>query len=98
MRKHAPFHELAELELTDAADFYDSKEAGLGSAFVREVQHAVHQIAEHPESCMIAKGNARRKVLNRFPYSVIYSITPDTVRILAVASQRRRPFYWRGRS
>ena len=42
MRKHAPFHELAELELNDAADFYDSKEAGLGSAFVREVQQAVH--------------------------------------------------------
>ena len=98
MRKHAPFHELAELELNDAADFYDSKEAGLGSAFVREVQRAVHQIAEHPESCAIAKGNARRKVLNRFPYNVIYSITPDAVRILAVASQRRRPFYWRGRS
>jgi toxin ParE1/3/4 len=98
MRKHASFHELAELELNDAADFYNFKQAGLGPSFISEVQQAVLQIAEHPESCEIARGNARRKVLRRFPYNVIYSITSDRIRILAIASQRRRPFYWRRRT
>ena len=98
MRKPPSFHELAELELNDAADFYNSKQAGLGAAFIHAVQQAVVQISELPESCIAVKGSARRKVLNRFPYNLIYSIALDRIRVLAIASQRRRPFYWRGRA
>jgi len=97
MSKYISLHELAELELNDAADFYDSREPGLGVAFILGVRQAVFQISEHPESCQVARGNARRKVLTQFPYTIIYSLTPDTIRILAIASQRRRPFYWQGR-
>lgn len=39
----------------------------------------------------------RRFVLRKFPYSIIYSIEPDCVMILAVAHQRREPGYWRER-
>jgi hypothetical protein len=27
----------------------------------------------------------------------MYSVQPDEIRILAVAHQKRRPFYWHGR-
>jgi plasmid stabilization system protein ParE len=97
MKRHVSQHELAEFELIDAADYYDSKQPGLGRSFILEVKQAVSQITEHPESAEVLKGSARRKVLKRFPYSLIYSLTPDTIRILAIASHRRRPFYWRGR-
>jgi hypothetical protein len=39
----------------------------------------------------------RRLVLIRFPYVLIYSFTPDMLRIVAVAHARRRPGYWRAR-
>lgn len=97
MRKYISLHELAGLELNDAADFYNSKQPGLGRTFILSVQQAVLQISEYPESAKAVSGNARRKVLTQFPYNVIYSLTPDTIRILAIASQRRRPFYWQGR-
>jgi plasmid stabilization system protein ParE len=35
--------------------------------------------------------------VKRFPYSVFYRLREDHVRILAVAHQKRRPFYWRKR-
>ena len=97
MTRSVSLHELAELELNQAADYYDSKQPGLGRSFILAIQQAVLQIKTHPQSANVVRGNARRKILRQFPYNVIYSLAPDTIRILAIASQRRRPFYWRGR-
>jgi hypothetical protein len=32
-----------------------------------------------------------------FHDSVLYRVRDDHIRILAIAHQKRRPFYWRGR-
>jgi len=98
MKRNVSHHELAEFELNEAADYFDAKHPGLGRSFILEVKRAVSQITDHPESAKPLKETARRKVIRRFPYSVIYSLSPETIRILAIASQRRRPFYWRGRT
>lgn len=39
----------------------------------------------------------RRHILRHFPYTVFYEILGNTVTVLAVAHQRRRPGYWRER-
>ena len=36
-------------------------------------------------------------VCSTFPYALFYSLYAQEVRILAVAHQRRRPFYWEDR-
>jgi hypothetical protein len=36
-------------------------------------------------------------LLARFPYSILYRVRADHIRVLAIAHQNRRPFYWRGR-
>jgi len=97
MRRTITFHELAEQELNDSADYYNSKSEGLGNAFLNEVERAVNQIQQYPESAPLVNRVVRRKVVRRFPYSIMYSLKPDRIRILAVANQKRRPFYWRGR-
>ena len=91
------FHELAELELNDAAAFLEMEREGLGLRFLSAVEAAVSYIQEYPEASQIIIQDIRCKVLRRFPYSIMYSIKPDRIRILAVANQRRRPFYWRTR-
>jgi hypothetical protein len=35
--------------------------------------------------------------MRRFPFSIVYSVGGDNLRVLAVAHQSRRPRYWRGR-
>jgi toxin ParE1/3/4 len=97
MTRQVSHHELAELELNDAADFYESRQPGLGRLFILEAQQAVLQIGVNPEAAGVVSGAVRRKVMKRFPYNVIYSLAGDTIRILAIASQKRRPFYWRNR-
>lgn len=97
MYKRVSFHELAEFELNDATVFFETEREGLGVRFSSTVEAAVAHIREHPEASPVIIRDIRRKVLRRFPYSILYSVKPDRIRTLAVANQRRRPFYWRGR-
>ena len=92
------FHELAEHELNDAAFFLEMEREGLGLRFLAAVEAGVAKIQKYPEASPIISQNVRQKVLRRFPYSIMYSIKPDRIRILAIANQRRRPFYWRSRT
>ena len=91
------FHEAAVVELNEAADFYDLECPGLGLTFLQEIQTALATIAQFPEAAPLLHGRVRRKVLLRFPYTVIYSLRDGQIRVLALAHEKRRPFYWRGR-
>jgi hypothetical protein len=97
MSRQVSIHEAAEIELNDAADFYDIACPNLGSVFLDEVQRTIGKISEFPDAAPIVRGQIRKKLIAKFPYAVIYSIHSDGIRILAVAHQKRRPFYWRGR-
>jgi len=97
MNKRVSFHELAEFELNDAAAFFESKTAGLGVRFLSAVEKAVAHIKQHPEASPIIRQQIRRKVVWKFPYSIMFTIKSDHIRILAIANQKRRPFYWRRR-
>jgi hypothetical protein len=92
------FHEIAEAELLEAAHYYEAEVEGLGKAFLVEVERAINQIQERPEASPFVLEIIRRKIVCRFPYSVMYSNIDNTIRILAIANQKRRPFYWRRRS
>ena len=90
-------HPDAEAELSEAAAFLDLESPGLGLVFLDDFEHAIKIIMSHPEVAPVLQGRVRRKVLRKFPYSIIYSVVDDEIRILAVCHQRRRPFYWRPR-
>jgi plasmid stabilization system protein ParE len=90
-------HEAAAMEINEAADFYDIRSSGLGSMFVDEIQHAIDKIMEFPEASPPVRGRVRKKRIAKFPYSLVYSVRPDEIRVLAVAHHKRRPFYWRSR-
>lgn len=91
------FHETARVEFDEAADYYDGEHRGLGLLFIDAVSGAVIQIGKFPESCAVLRGRNRAKPVHGFPYSVIYSFVDGHVRVLAIAHNRRRPFYWSGR-
>lgn len=91
------FHGTARIELDEAADYYDAEHRGLGLLFIDAANRAVTQIREFPESCGIVRDRNRMKLVDGFPYSIVYSFVDGHVRVLAVAHHRRRPFYWSGR-
>ena len=91
------FHPEADAEVTEAAQFYETRSAGLGSALLDEVQRSLDQMATMPEAYQQIGRRVRRKPLWRFPYNLVYAAYPDRIRIVAFAHQKRRPFYWRKR-
>ena len=55
---------------------------------------SIERIAEAPLARPADESGNRKRVLSRFPYSVIYEMQASTVTVLAVAHHRRRPGYW----
>jgi plasmid stabilization system protein ParE len=91
------FHPEAELELTEAAEWYEERGAGLGREFLRSVRAKVDEIRRAPERWPSVRGT-RRALVARFPYAVVYRELPgDMIRIIAIAHVRRRPRYWSAR-
>jgi toxin ParE1/3/4 len=88
----------AELELTDAARHY-AKGGGhdLGLALIGEFEAALQMLSEQPHLGAPWR-NRRRLPLARFPFSIIYYTSGDSLRVIAFAHHRRQPQYWTGRS
>jgi toxin ParE1/3/4 len=97
MSRSASFNPQARVELREAAGYYGLESAALRSRFLLAVEEALGHVLEYAEAAEVVRGDIRRKPLRRFPYSLLYTIRGQEVRILAVMHQRRRPFYWWGR-
>ena len=91
------FNELAERELNDAAQYYEYEQPGLGAAFIAEVRRCTVAVAEHPQASPVVSGTIRRRLCQRFPYALLYTVAGRELRILAVMNLKRRPGYWVGR-
>jgi plasmid stabilization system protein ParE len=90
-------HSEAQREFDEAIAYYESARHGLGREFRDEVMAIVSRIVENPKRYSIRKFEVRRANLNRFPYHVNYLLEGATVVIVAIAHDRRSPFYWRRR-
>ena len=88
------YHEAAEDELLHEIGYLELQSPGLGRRFFTEVQRAENRIAEFPESAPEIASGIRKCVLRKFRFSLIYSIERDSLLVLAVAHQSRRPGYW----
>jgi len=91
------YHEAAEEELLNEVGYLEVQAQGLGRRLFAEIQRAEGRIVQFPESAQEIRPGIRKSPLRTFQYSLMYSIEPDTILILAVAHHRRRPGYWAGR-
>ncbi len=88
------FHRFARAELLDGVRFYEEKAPGLGTSFLNQVEEGIQRISSHPESAPVIVEPLRKLVLPTFPYNIIYHQSPNGIRIVAIAHQRREPKYW----
>jgi plasmid stabilization system protein ParE len=91
MTRSVHFHPFASRELEDAALWYEGRQAGLGSAFLAEVDRAVQLSAEGPSQFPEVHKNIRRARVHRFPYSVFFRASKDRILVIAVFHARRDP-------
>jgi plasmid stabilization system protein ParE len=87
----------AEAEIDEAAGWYEARSAGLGLEFLRAVDAVLSAIRRSPDQFPVVHREARRAVLRRFPYSVLFSATETEVTVHAAFHFRRDPTDWTGR-
>ncbi len=81
----------AKSDIDAAHAWYDSEQPGLGTELLDAFSDTFKRIASRPLRYPLAVGDARRALVQRFPYSVYFPIRGNEVRILAVVHQRRDP-------
>jgi plasmid stabilization system protein ParE len=84
----------AEAELAEAVDWYETRGKGLGADFMRAVDATMATIHRSPDQYQIIRGQVRRAVLRRFPYSLIYVASEHEVIVPACFHGRRDPQRW----
>jgi len=95
--KSVRFLRPAELEMLDAARYYELQASGLGGDFLDKIDSAVQDIGMHPERWPVVRFNIRRRLMHRFPYALLYRIDPEEIVIQAIMHLHRRPDYWMNR-
>ncbi|MDQ5844500.1 MAG: type II toxin-antitoxin system RelE/ParE family toxin [Acidobacteriota bacterium] len=96
---HTPlvFRRVAQLELDEAVAWYENKRVGLGIEFRIEIEKYLERIANQPQRFRKVRGDVRRVVVQRFPYSIYFLPEANTIVVLAIFHVRRAPRNLEGR-
>jgi toxin ParE1/3/4 len=90
-------HPEARLEFQRSAAYYRTISRELAARFTDDVEQAFRDVLRSPFLYPILENPARAKLLDDFPFSIVYAIESDVVFVIAVMHQKRRPGYWRSR-
>lgn len=88
------FHPGARIEIEEARKWYENRAVGLGDRFVRAVDAAVTATLRTPNAHMRISGEARRVMVRRFPYSIVYVPVDGDLLIISCFHHKRRPDSW----
>ena len=91
------FREVAENELADAWDHYESIDPGLADDFLAKVDEAMSRAITHPEAYAAIHRDLRCVPMRRFPHLLVYRIVGDTLIVVACTHPRQAPIRWRAR-
>ena len=88
----------ASREAEEAALWYWERSGDRVRAhLLAEIERARKTLLRQPGIGTPGVRGTRKLLLDRFPYTLVYRIDGDTVRVLAFMHQSRRPDYWQHR-
>jgi hypothetical protein len=82
--------ERAKIEISEAFDWYEKQQLGLGVTFIEALQSAFITIQKSPNGYTKYRYH-RQFTLSGFPYVVLYEIVKETMYIDAVFHTSRNP-------
>jgi toxin ParE1/3/4 len=92
------FSSEAQADADAAVDWYIGQGAfNAADDFADEIERALGLLSKFPALGETGTHNTRMLPLHSFPYSLLYRLQDDMIRIVAVAHHSRRPGYWIGR-
>lgn len=91
------WHPEALAEAEAARDWYTARSPLAARGFLRELEAAVHGVAEAPERWpQYLHGTRRFVFLRHYPFALVYRLGPP-IQVVAVAHTKRRPGFWHWR-
>ena len=84
----------AEADILSAYDWYEQQREGLGIDFALCVEAAISVIGERPKSFPRVRRNARRALIHRFPYLLLFVERTDVIVVVGVFHTSRDPKIW----
>jgi toxin ParE1/3/4 len=87
----------AEADILHAYDWYESQRAGLGIDFSLCLDAGFAAVLNRPKSFPKIHKAARRVLIHRFPYFIIFVEQKDVIVVVAVLHCSREPHIWRRR-
>ena len=85
------FRRIAQFELDESVSWYENKRPGLGGQLRIEIEKHIQRIADQPQQFRQIRGQIRRAVLQRFPFSIYFLAEAERIVVLAVFHGRRAP-------
>ena len=81
----------AVADVRAAFEWYERQRAGLGDEFLSALAKSEEIVQSNPLSYRVIRRDARRIMLRRFPYQIIYRVVGDVVVVVACFHGRRSP-------
>ena len=97
MARSVRFHPEAAQEAAAASDCYRERSRQASVGFIAELNHAIQQVTELPETWPSYEAGTRHYTFPVYPYSLIYRVSEKEITIVAVAHAKRKPGYWKTR-
>jgi plasmid stabilization system protein ParE len=84
-------------EAGEAAGWYERRVRGLGDEFLAFLDSTLTRVRDTPLAFPIVQPRVRRARLPRFPYQVFFTVGSNSIEVLAVLHERRRPRHFEKR-
>ena len=78
-------------EISDAFDWYEGRQTGLGDRFIKAVKRSIELAAVNPEFYPVRFDKVRRIMVKKFPYAVYYEQDEPIIYIHSVFHESRNP-------
>lgn len=86
-----------EDDITEAADWYETQNSGLGREFIRLVREAISVLSARPLQFRRIYQEIRRAPVRRFPYGLLYRVRDQEIVVVACMHARRDSKRWADR-
>lgn len=91
------FFDEASDEIEHERRWYRGRSEQAEAAFLKELDHAITMVEESPNIWPAYLAGTHRYVFPTFPFSLVYFLEDDVVLVVSLASESKRPGYWRDR-
>jgi toxin ParE1/3/4 len=88
----------ARQDLRAARDWYQEHAPHVDERLRQSMRETLERIARQPTLYALVHQGVRRAPVPRFPYSIFYRVSGDTILVVAILHQARDPRVWRERT